>query len=42
VSNPPANFDINQTVKNLDFKVIGNIEGKDARVDLRQSNPTSG
>jgi hypothetical protein len=39
VSNEPQNFDINDTVTNLDFKVIGNFESKGAKVDLKHNNP---
>jgi hypothetical protein len=40
ISNTPQNFDINNIVRNLDLKVIGNFRSKNAKVDLRHTNPT--
>jgi hypothetical protein len=34
ISNAPSNLYLNNTVKHLDFKVIGNYESKTAKVDI--------
>lgn len=35
MSVPPQPIDINETVKNLGFKVIGKYDSKDAKVNLK-------
>jgi len=35
-SNSPQNFDINNVVKHLDFKVNGKVESKTTKVNIRQ------
>jgi hypothetical protein len=39
--NPPSNWEINETVKKLDFKVIGQFNAKNGKavVDLQHKNP---